>query len=70
METKQKKSLTPDAIFAWLKERQEYKKQKQLQFQRDCESGKIKELLKNAKPAFWTIYTIHHRWWIYIYDGW
>ncbi len=52
METKQKKAVTPEAIFAWLEERQEYKKRTQLQFQKDCESGKIKELLKNAKSAF------------------
>lgn len=53
METKQKKALTPEAIFAWLEERQEYKKKSQLQFQKDCESGKINELLKNAKPVNW-----------------
>jgi len=55
METRakeQKKELTPEAIYAWLEERQAYKKEKQLQFQKDCESGRIQELLKNAKPAF------------------
>lgn len=52
METKEKKEITPEMALMWLEERQEYKKQKQLQFQKDCESGKIQELLKNAKPAF------------------
>ncbi|GAB3884059.1 hypothetical protein [Spirosoma agri] len=52
MEVQQKKELTPEAMVAWLLERQEYKKKTQLQFEKDCESGKIKKLLKHAKPAF------------------
>ena len=51
MQTEQKKELTPEAVYVWLVRSQERKRELQEQFQRDCESGKIKELLKNAKPA-------------------
>ena len=47
-----KKTITSEQMLAWLIRSQERKRELQEQFQKDCESGKIKELLKNAKPAF------------------
>lgn len=47
-----KKQITSEDVLTWLLRSQERKRELQEQFQKDCESGRIKELLKNAKPAF------------------
>ena len=52
MEIQQKKKITPELAYAWLVKRQQRKRELQEQFQKDCDSGRIQELLKNAKPAF------------------
>ncbi|GAB4037169.1 hypothetical protein [Spirosoma gilvum] len=50
METPEKRTTPEQALF-WFLKRQERKKQKQEQFQKDCESGKIDEVLQNGKPV-------------------
>jgi hypothetical protein len=50
--TPTKPLVTREESLAWFIRSQERKRELQLQFQKDCESGKIRELLKNAKPAY------------------
>ncbi|GAB4013471.1 hypothetical protein GCM10028808_32660 [Spirosoma migulaei] len=52
METQQKEKITPEKALAWLIRSQERKRELQEQFQKDCDSGRIQELLKDAKPAY------------------
>lgn len=51
METKQKHKVTPESAYAWLVKRQQRKRELQEQFQKDCDSGRIDEILKNGKPV-------------------
>ena len=46
-----KKRITPEEMLAWFLRSQERKKEKQLQFQKDCESGKVDEIIRSGKPA-------------------
>lgn len=52
MEATRKREITPEMLLAWLIRSQERKREKEEQFQKDCDSGKIDELLKNARPAY------------------
>lgn len=47
-----KKRITPEEMLAWFLRSQQRKRELQEQFQKDCESGRINELLKDAKPAY------------------
>lgn len=44
-----KKQITPEQALAWFLKRQERKKELQEQFQKDCDSGKVDEIIRNGK---------------------
>lgn len=46
-----KKRIMPKDMLAWLMRSQERKRELHQQFQKDCQSGKVDEIIRNGKPV-------------------